>query len=337
MLTKLGSAYFAHTTNRDSLEKMLGSGKLLSLRHIANKDPESSVSVEPYPALRIRRELPANEALEQMMKYKSPDKIFLSKDFYNPSYGKYVITKRLRHPKEHDRVTLIPNEFTTRRPLSLKHNAAIWVPDEEVDHFRNSYKKFNIQPISGINLKTPTTLDSLSALKYKLQKKFNLVKESQDLGEQPFLVTKNFLRKQIAPKATLVGSEALGTNVPGSSDIDIFIPYKREVNFNKAIQRLQEKYPGLEPTKFSANKPDKRVLTGVVHGKPMDLTVAYGPKAERFYTAFTQASTRLTPEEKLEVIRKKKALKDAWILPEWRYKRFKKNLDTKLGLREVYF
>ena len=336
MITKLGSAYFAHTTNRDSLEKMLDSGKILSLRHLATRSPESEISVEPYPILRIRETLPASEALERMMKYKSPDKIFLSRDFYNPSYGKYVVTKQLKHPKEHDRVTLIPNEFTTRRPLSLRHNASIWVPDEEVDHFRDSYKKYNIQPISGINLKTPTAKDSLLAAAYKIKRKLGLEKEAKDLEPQ-VKINKTFLRKNIAPKSMLVGSEALGTNLPGTSDIDIFIPYKKELTFNRAIHRLQEKYPGLEPTKGSANNPYKRVLTGNVYGKPMDLTVAYGPKAERFHAAFQQASQKLTPEEKQKIVQQKQRLKDAWVLPEWRYKRFKKSLDSKLGLKDAYF
>ena len=322
-ITKIAKTYFAHTTSKDSLDKMLDSGRIYSVRHLAEKDPDKEVSVQTLPGLPFRRKLNVRDAYEKMRSRKNPDKIFLTRDSYVPSYGDRVIVKDLKHPKEREGITTIPNEYHTRRPLSLKSNARMFVPDDEMSEYKQRYKGYKFSPISQIPLKDIKKKDQLKTLATKLTK-------TSEFDE-------NFIRRNISTKGMLVGSEALGTNIPGKSDTDVFIPYKHRGHFDRSINRLQKRYPDLRFADTSKGKEHKRVLTGEVGGKPVDITVAYGEPAERFGTRFQEVKSRITPEKREEIRNRKEKLKNAWLFPEYRYNRYKKKLSDGLGLKEVYF
>lgn len=137
--------------------------------------------------------------------------------------------------------------------------------------------------------------------------------------------------------AQLVGPGPLGINLPDSDAGDVFVPYKREGNFNRALKRMVEKYPDLHVNAASLKKPDKKTFTGSVNGRDMDVVVAYGPRAEKFKNAFDSAKNVLTDDVRDKIVRRKQELKNAWFFPEWRYKRYKRQLAENLGLKDAYF
>lgn len=144
-------------------------------------------------------------------------------------------------------------------------------------------------------------------------------------------------RRMFGRNARMVGSEALGINVPGSSDIDVFVPYRRESAYRRALERLPRKYPSLVMNKASLHRDEKKTLTGKVNGQDMDVVLAYGPKAENFRKAFAAARDRLTDTDRRKIINRKRALKDSWFFPGLRYNLYKKQLAEELGLRNAYF
>lgn len=328
MISKLADTY-AHTTNVDSLAKMLDDGSIKSLRHVARENPDMKLSVEPY-YIPIRREMKAGEAYEAMKGNKYPDKIFFTRNGWLPNYGDCVIIKNLGSSmREHDAINAIPDEFTTRRKVSLKNGAEIYVPDDRLSEFAHLKSRYRLRPRSELSLEPFGPLDRLRGLAHKIGKKLGLAKEASCSPGQ--------FKRLFGSNAQLVGSEALGINLPDSSDTDVFVPYKREGNFNRALKRMAEKYPDLRVNAASLRKPDKKTFTGQVNGRDLDVVVAFGPRAEKFKTAFNNAMNRLTPEERAKIVKRKQELKNAWFFPEWRYKRYKKRLAEDLGLSEAYF
>lgn len=331
MITKLGenlaksSDLYAHATSEEGLSRILSDGKLLSLGHIAKQNPDMEISVEPdwFP---IRKIMPAKDAYESMKENKNPDKIFFSKGGYLPNYGDFVIVKKFGNSvREHDALNFIPNEFTTRRRVSLKNNAKIYVPDEKFDDYTKAYHKYRIYPKSKLDLPAYGISDRIIAFYEKLKNRF--VKEGGD----------NQYKKLFGQNAMLVGSEALGINVPGSSDTDVFVPYKYKGAFTNAIARMGQKYPDLRQNEASRTREDKKTFTGIVWDKPIDVVLAYGGRAQRFKEAFKNAYDKLDDDKKAKIVQRKKELKDSWFFPTWRYKRYKKQLAEELGLREAYF
>lgn len=320
------ASLFAHTTNLDALKNMLSSGRIKSLRHIAKETPDKVLSVESgwFP---IRSTMRAEDAYTAMKTKKDPDKVFFSRGGWMPNYGDCVLVKRLGNSlRAHDKLNFIPEEFTTRRPVSLKHNAEIYVPDEKINELRAEFGAYKLRPKSGLQLPAYGLFDRACAFVGKLGKHFN--KEASDEAKYKKLFGRN---------ARLVGSEALGINLPDSSDTDIFVPYKRKTFFERACGRIPEKYPGLKLNAVSLTRDDKKTFQGEVSGKPMDVVIAYGPRAEKFKDAFGQAADLLTDARKKEIVSKKQELKNAWFFPEWRYKRYKKQLANDLGLAKAYF
>lgn len=336
MITKIGKdliekSTYAHTTSVGNLKNILGSGgSVLSLRHIARRDPNAEVSVEPLP-IPIRQTLPAQQAYNMMRGIKDTDSIFLTRNGYLPNYGDVVITKSLadRTVSRGRGFNTIPEEFTTKRPLSLRHNATVYVPDEHLDNFRAQYPNIRFSPKAEILLRSFGLKDRAAALYGKTLGRLRLVKEAVSEDSE--------YKRLFGSKARLVGSEALGINVPGSSDIDVFVPYKSQYQFQKALERISDRYPGLLMNAASVNRPDKKTFTGKVNGRDMDVVISVGPRAERFARAFADASEKLTDEQRAEIIRNKERLRNAWFFPETRYKRYKSRLAEELGLKQAYY
>lgn len=322
-------ATYTHATSLDNLRTILeNGGKLKALRHIARDTPDASLSVEPLP-LPLRMSMKASDAYSRMKGIKNTDDVFLARDGYVPNYGDVVVVKDMsdRTVSQGKRLNSIPNEYTTRRALSLRNNATVYVPDEHLSELKKQYRGVRFRPKSELKMHAYNLYDRLVAFKDKVGRRLGFGKEASDSA----------YRKQYGRNARLVGSEALGINVPGKSDVDIFVPYKRESAFRKAIARMQERHPGLQLNRASLKRNDKKTFSGSVDGQDVDVVLAYGPRAERFRQAFEEAARKLTPEKRREIVETKARLKKAWFFPQWRYKRYKNQVAEELGLKQAYF
>ncbi len=93
-------ADFTHTTSAENIHRMLKSQSLYSLNHIAEKEPNTPLSVEPKLLSRSREVLPAYVAVRKLTESgKDPDKLFLVRGGYLPGYGDYVVKKELQSTK----------------------------------------------------------------------------------------------------------------------------------------------------------------------------------------------------------------------------------------------
>ena len=324
-----GKGAYTHATSLDNLKVILSNGgKIKALRHIARDTPEAELSVEPLP-LPWRMNMKASDAYSRMKGIKNTDDVFLARDGYVPNYGDVVVVKQMsdRAVTPGARLNTIPNEFTTRRALSLKNNATVYVPDDQLAELKKEYRGIRFRPKSEFKLHTYGLKDRFVAFKDKLKQRLGFGKEASDSA----------YKRKYGRNARLVGSEALGINVPGKSDVDVFVPYKRESAFRKAIARMQERHPGLQLNRASLKRDDKKTFSGSVNGQDVDVVLAYGPRAERFRQAFEEAARKLTPEKRREIVETKARLKKAWFFPQWRYKRYKNQVAEELGLKQAYF
>jgi hypothetical protein len=334
-LIKTSSDYYTHATSPDNLHKILSSGQLMSLKKLMVVNPETEVSVEPNRWNRIRTSLAAGEALKIMDGRKHTDKVFLSRGGYVPSYGEHVILKQLKSPKQHLDFNLVPEEYVTRRSLSLKHNAHVYVPDQEVFAWREKYPKTKIAPLSSI----PVNRHSSSTGAKTLLNKIRLRTHSFlgiDKAAAEFNVTHSGVKRHLSRNAMLVGSSELGTNID-DSDIDVFIPFKNQHHFDKAKSRLLPRLEGFKESPANLRRNDKFTVSGKMNGQDVDVVLAHGERALNFQKAFLDAKFKLTPQQQEQIRSKKKNLKNAWVLPEWRYKQYKKQLAQDLGLSQAYF
>lgn len=144
-----------------------------------------------------------------------------------------------------------------------------------------------------------------------------------------------YIKRIFGDQAILAGSKPLGINI-GTSDTDILSPYKTDFFYNRAIKDMIAN-PEFTPSKLNAVRPDKQVFTYKNNGKDIDVVLARGDKGFAFRDAFLNASKNLTDEQRAEIIAQKKALQDAWILKNLRYKRYKNQIADELGLKEHYF
>lgn len=309
---------YTHTTTLDNLHKILNSGRIKSVRHIANEDPDAIMYVESNLGMRKRNELKAVEALKRLKEVgKNPDKIFLTREGHNGNYGDVFIAKNLQSPKEHTTFNFVPNEYTIRRPLSVKNNATVYVPTKHLQDLRDKYKHIKFKPDIEFEHKITLT-DRFNTLKRKVFSKTAL----QDMSDNKlkYLLHTN--------KAFNAGSTALGTNID-KSDTDIFIPYKTQKAFDKKVKQLTEMYPDMQVR----TKPNKVTL----HNGTVDLVVGYGHNAINYANKFKELKRSLSDSEKEKIKQNKVKLKESWFLPEYRYKRYKKQLAKDLGLHQFYF
>ncbi|MBM6836428.1 hypothetical protein [Desulfovibrio piger] len=330
------SDIYTHTTSLENLTRMLdGSRHIMALRHLARTSPDTEVSVEPLP-MPIRRRMKAGDAYERMRGVKDTDRVFLSHRGWLPNYGDAVVVKRLspRSVVRGERLNSIPEEYTTGRALSLRSNADVYVPDEVLEEFRAKYPSIRFRGRSTLHLRAYGLSDRIATLKDKLMERAGFGKTA---SENDVARADARFRRMFGRNARMVGSEALGINVPGSSDIDVFVPYRRESAYRRALERLPRKYPSLVMNKASLHRDEKKTLTGKVNGQDMDVVLAYGPKAENFRKAFAAARDRLTDTDRRKIINRKRALKDSWFFPGLRYNLYKKQLAEELGLRNAYF
>jgi hypothetical protein len=327
---------YSHTTSKENLIKILKSGKIMSLKHIANKNPSKKVDVQHgnFWAPRERLVMKAKDAYKKMKERgKDVDSIFLIKNeiIKDPSYGNYTIIKSLKSPKESKRINLVPNEYLTRRAISIsKKSATIYTPDEEVLDMRSQFPNYDIKPMSLVPLKRGASEISLSKF-FKNIARSGLEKISKDLSQSSV----NTWKKKFGGNPMLAGSLGLGTNID-NSDTDIYLHYKNKKSYEKAIERLKNRY-NLDSPIWNELKTDKHTLTGEVNGQQVDLVLGQGPKAEAWFSKFKEVRDKLTPEERAKIIRRKKFLKKVPLASSPLYKLYKKHLDSKMGLKRLYF
>ena len=316
------SSYFAHTTRSDILHSILNDGKVKRLSTLVKDRPDMQISVEPYKSSKKREMLQISDAINALQKNKKEvDRVFLTQGGYDPAYGDAVILKPLKSPKKYHRFTFIPEEHTIRRDLSVR-NAKIYVHDDKYDEFRERFNQYDIQPLSTIPIKRFSLYDKLLTLP-------QLIKTSASALPLPV--------RELPRSAFLSGSQALGLSID-NSDVDIFIPFKREGAYLRAIENIRNKYPSLTQGKYSADKLDKTVLTGNVNGVDVDVVFAHGDKATNFKNAFEKAKTVAQDEMfRQKVIDKKQRLKNAIFFPKTRYKLYKNYIAEELGLKEHFF
>jgi len=167
------SAIFTHATNKDSLNKILESGKIKSVSQIARDNPSVKLKVEHKDKSLDRKELKAGDADGKMTANgKEPDKIFLTRDGYLPAYGNHVIVKELSDPVKVRGKDSHPNEYTTRRAISVNDSATVYVPKSTLKDWEKKYPKVDFLPKDRLGLEA---LEANDAEKKPLMKKIAML------------------------------------------------------------------------------------------------------------------------------------------------------------------
>lgn len=327
-LEKLSKDLYAHATSEGNLLHMLKDGEIKSVRHLSVDSPETEVIAETLPIPFLRQTGKVSDVHDVMRRVnRDSDSIFLTRNRYLPTYGDHVIVKKLTHPLRRVSLNTIPDEYTTKRRLSLRSNATIYVPDDKVDWYTKEYPQYTFLGKNSIPIPETTLLDRMVAYPNKLAEAANLVKIAS-LPVNPRHISRN---------ALLSGSEGLGISLDGSSDVDIFVPYVKDSAYYRAIEKAKLLYPELKERASTAENPYKTTLSGIIRGKEVDLVFGKGEKALKFKEAYLKAKSSLAEKRRLEILAEKSRLKNAWVLPETRYALYKRDLANELGLKEHYF
>lgn len=333
MITKTADdiSHFSHSTSAENLDKILSSGRLHSLKRLSELDPEVLVNVEPNRWNRQRDTMQTSEAAKLMDGVKATNRLFLIRDAVLPSYGNYSIVKKLKSPKAHSAINLIPDEHTIGRSLSVKSNSQIYIPDEEYEDWierHPNYRK-NFRRLSEMELPKKSKLDGLYQLPGKTLQ--NLKEKMAE--EKPILeYTPSQLKRAFGLRAHFTGSRGLGLDIGAQSDIDIFVPYKTKQHYERAIARLLAKYPEMNSSPYNKNRNDAHVMSGKINEEDVDISVSFGQRGMSRLDSFDNANRVLSDESREKIRNTKSKLKNAWILPEYRYKRYKRKLDDKLNI-----
>lgn len=326
---------FYHRTN--NIDPIVSSKRIMALKHIARSNPELQVEVElgsngsNLGGLRSSRStMSAAEAYEAMKGRKDVDSVFLSKDVLPPTgYGKYVIEKIMKSPKESLGLNLIPNEYKTSRSLSTTHKTNIYVPDEELEDLQGRYSTHRFIPLSQLTARKATIGDRAMTL-------YNKMTKSADLNTL-YRGSESDIRRILSPNATIVGSEGIGINVPGSSDRDILIPYSTKHGYNRIVDRLSKDGFGLVESKYNDRKREGYKVYSYKDGNvDVDVAVVRGGKSKELADHVRKLRAEMTPEQKLDIIRNKERLQKAWFFRDTRYKNYKRNVDRELGLTQFH-
>lgn len=326
-LEKIAESHtFSHVTSDDGLARILESGRIKTIRHLAKENPDLEVEVEPLPIPFIRQKLRAEDALSEMSGVKDVGKVFLTRNGYLPNYGDNVIVKRLSVPQRRTSLNTIPEEYVTGRAISVKNNAEVYVPDHRLEEWRKGFQGVVFKPKSELALKPYTIKDRVLNYPGKVLEALGFNKQASSPVNP----------RAIGSTAFIGGSEGLGLSID-NSDVDIFAPYARQRDYDKALERVKALYPTLQERSSTINNPNKSTLTGVVNGTEIDVVLGVGSKAINFRDAYQSAKQSLTDDQRELIKARKKELKESWILPELRYKLYKNNLATQLGLKQHYF
>jgi len=118
-----------HTTKKENLHNILDSGKLMPIKHLKEQYPELEVNYEHKKGKTHR----TSDKLKNIRNHHNSDKLFFAADRYDPRYGDYTIVKKLKKAEDNPvKWTLIPNEKIVKNPVSVRSNATIYVPNNEL-------------------------------------------------------------------------------------------------------------------------------------------------------------------------------------------------------------
>lgn len=138
-----------------------------------------------------------------------------------------------------------------------------------------------------------------------------------------------YLSDKYGVDAFLIGSVAIGLHIPGSRDLDFILPGEGE-----QLKRVRE---GLarDFTPSPLNDPDNdiQLFIGKVLGEEVHLASVVTPKAEERRYMIRLVNATLREDDRRKIVRKKTRLKKSWFFPTYRYQRFKRVTNRRLGLR----
>lgn len=326
---------FYHRTN--NLDAIATSGRVKALKHLATNTPDLEVEVEPGAwgsnlggLSSSRSKMLASEAYDLMKDVKDVGSVFLSKEVLpSLSYGKYVIEKSLRNPKRNTSLNLIANEYITPRELSVRHNATVYVPKDELSDAVSKYKGIKFRSIDDLKARNANLVDHARTLYSKITKQANL--------QTLYSGSEKDVRKILGPNATIVGSEGLGISIPGKSDRDILVPYSTKRNYDNLVDKLRDNGMGLQESEYNSRKRDGyRVYSYKDGGIDVDVALVHGGNASKLADKVRELRTSMTDEARQGIIDKKTSLQNAWFFKDKRYKNYKRNLDKQLGLTEFH-
>jgi hypothetical protein len=143
------------------------------------------------------------------------------------------------------------------------------------------------------------------------------------------------LRKRLNVTPFLTGSMAMGTHVPGAVDLDYTIPLKSKEKLLRLAERLR-KHPEFKASPYHPETSDYQIFTWARENKlPIDVALAYGDKAMKYKAAVQEAAAKLTPEEREQIRKEKARLQKAWFMRQSRYRKYKRDLDARLGIQQA--
>ena len=141
---------------------------------------------------------------------------------------------------------------------------------------------------------------------------------------------REYLRKKYNVSPLLVGSVALGLNVPeAKTDYDYVIPVQSEDKYRKLVKRLRN-----TASESSLNVPyaDQSIFHLKYKDEPVDLALFLGEKGKKWREALSGAQAKLDDAKREEIVKRKQELKNSWFFPKTRYKLYKNKVDAELGL-----
>jgi len=139
-----------------------------------------------------------------------------------------------------------------------------------------------------------------------------------------------YLKKKYNVSPFLTGSMALGLNLPDApTDYDYAVTVKSPTKYNKLVQRLERT---TETSPYNKPYTDYNVFKTDYKGNPVDIALLLGDKGRQQREALMSAREKLDDAKRQAIIQRKHELKNSWFFPEYRYKRYKRNIDNELGL-----
>lgn len=140
---------------------------------------------------------------------------------------------------------------------------------------------------------------------------------------------RNKFKKRYNVTPLLSGSMATGTDIDTTPDFDFAIPIRsanKYTNLKRRLDSIATKSP------YNKENADYDVYSMDLDGQPIDVALLYGNKGLQQREAYKRVNTSMS-RERLEEIRKRKhELKNAFILPDYRYKKYKRAIDKEFNL-----
>ena len=140
---------------------------------------------------------------------------------------------------------------------------------------------------------------------------------------------RNKFKKRFNVTPLLSGSMATGTDIDTTPDFDFAIPIRSSNKYRKLKKKLDRV---ANKSQFNKEDADYDVYSMNLDGQPVDVALLYGDKGIKQRKAYKRVKRSIS-KERLEEIRKRKhELKNAFILPDYRYKKYKRAVDKELDL-----